>query len=224
MKVFRLIALSIICVLAFCSCQKNYAELAQGKWEMDTDASYEEREGKRHYANDYYKGERVKKCVVTFADGILEINNEKEGGSSSNVETKTGKYHFDKDYFYVDGAAIHIIKLNGSRMVIEQSNDDELSHVELNRIEHKAFDSFLANIWYSLPLWIWIIIGVVVALLILLSWDDGGKVLLGIVVGLTVVVFSILYWDTFGVTIVGMAILGLFGWGVGSIIEAIFHR
>lgn len=224
MKTIKIFALSIFCILSLCSCQKNYEKLAVGKWEMDTDASYEERDGKRHYANDYYRGERVKKCVITFADGILEINNEKEGGSSSNVEKKTGKYHFDKDYFYVDGAAIHVLKLNGSRMVIEESSDDELSHAELNRIEHKAFESFLANIWYSLPLWIWIIIGVVIALLILLSWDDGGKVLLGIVVGLAVVVLSILYWDTFGVTIVGMAILGLFGWGVGSVIEAIFHR
>lgn len=178
MKAIKFFALSIFCILSLCSCQKNYEKLAVGKWEMDTDASYEERDGKRHYANDYYKGERVKKCVVTFADGILEINNEKEGGSSSNVETKTGKYHFDKDYFYVDGAAIHIIKLNGSRMVIEQSNDDELSHVELNRIEHKTFESFLANIWYSLPLWLWIIFGVIIVVLVLMATEDIGKTIL----------------------------------------------
>ena len=55
MKGINKIIIAFLCVLAFCSCQRDYTKLIVGTWELDKEASYETRQGKRHYYDEQIK-------------------------------------------------------------------------------------------------------------------------------------------------------------------------
>ena len=52
MKNGRILLLSLLCVLAFSSCKKDYSEFIVGTWELDKENSYEISNNKRHYYDD----------------------------------------------------------------------------------------------------------------------------------------------------------------------------
>ena len=100
MKVIKIIVFSMLCALAFSSCQKNYQKLIIGKWSIDAKASYFVDNDKRKYCDEYPND---KYMMEFFDDGKVEI--------LSGNEKKKGLYHFDGDYYYVEGEAIHIVKM-----------------------------------------------------------------------------------------------------------------
>lgn len=158
MKVLRIITLSLFCTLLFCSCQKNYPKLIIGKWDIDANASYFVENNKRKYCNEYPN----ENFTMQFLEnGQVEI--------SEGNEKKNALYHFDGDFFYVKGEAVHILKMNNKRMVIESDKNDpnDFAHFEFNRKDYNSFEKFFLNIKCSLPLWIRIILCIGFILLVI---------------------------------------------------------
>ena len=138
MKAFKIIATSLFCVLALYSCQDNNDKLESGTWEPDAKASYEVRNNKRHYfdewINDTTKLEDYK-YILDFEDGNVFIYSKEPKGE----ERKSYKYHADKDHFYIDGSEYTIIKLSDSKLILECGDDDELVHCEFDNLYYSPF-------------------------------------------------------------------------------------
>lgn len=165
MKAIKIIALSMLCALAFSSCQKNYEKLIEGEWQSKADVSYFVEKGKRNYFSDDKKGEMTIKLTLGNMNMLSE-----EGYLVNNVynvaEKMNGPYHVDKDEIFIGGDHIHIVKVNNTTMIWERTGDEfDSFHIEFVRIENDPIRMFFANIWYSIPIWVWIIIGVFIIVL-----------------------------------------------------------
>lgn len=123
MKAIKIIALSMLCALAFSSCQRNYSELIVGTWQVDKSVSYRICNGKRIYSDDVRENDRKTILIAFYEDGQYKTS-----------DGEVARYHIDGDYIYNNGEGLKIIKLNNKRMVLESGDSHgDYYHVELDR-------------------------------------------------------------------------------------------
>ncbi len=152
-------------LLLFCSCQTNYEKLIRGKWNVDVDKSYYINKGQRIYLSDI--ASQGKAQFQFFDNGIVSFKDEMR-------EENVVRYHLEKDFLYIDGHTLHIVKMNNKRMIYEDergSDDSEFDHVELTRVDYNAFDMWCINIKCHVPWWIWVLT-IAVLVIIGLAEDD----------------------------------------------------
>lgn len=151
MKTFKLLLLSLVCVF-FCSCHPNYEKLILGKWKVDADASYRIEKGRRNYFSEIRK-ENLE-CEFDFLDNG-EVVSKKVNG-----EITKAKYHFDGNYFFIDGSGAHILKMNHKRMVFEANEGDpyDYAHAELDRVDCDSWSMWWKSMRCHVPWWVWAIV------------------------------------------------------------------
>lgn len=173
MKKVRTATFSLLCMLLFCSCQENYPKLILGTWKLNLYESYlTTNGGMRHYYSELINGVRVMEYMMHFGGNnqmhismFYKIGN--EDGMRSDGKWMT--YHFDGDYFYAEGERTHIVSLDDKKLVIENSGGGNFSHRVFSTTDLDTTKRFFTYIWYSIPLWLWIVSGVgLVGIIILL--------------------------------------------------------
>lgn len=144
MKGINKIIIAFLCVLAFCSCQRDYTKLIVGTWELDKEASYETRQGKRHYYDEQIKNpdegtkyhHRISFSDASTRDVRVEIDD------PHHPETKQSKYHIEGNNVYIDGERLNIVELNKRKMIIEGHDEDESVHSEFHKISNDSLSRF----------------------------------------------------------------------------------
>lgn len=128
MKAIKIIALSMLCALAFSSCKKNYSELIVGTWQVDKSVSYYVHNGKRIYLDDIRKNDGKIILIAFYEDGQCKTS-----------DGDVARYHIDGDQVYIDGEGVRILKLNNKRMVLE--NDTYHGEFDVYYYKSKAEDN-----------------------------------------------------------------------------------
>ncbi len=140
MKDIKIAIFSFFCVLAFCSCQNNnYSELIVGTWELDKGTSYVVRHNKREYFDEYGKnkgGNDKYYYRFSFSDASTRDVRGEEYFGPQPPKINQSKYHIDGDNIYIEGTRFHIVELNKTRMILEEYDDEEESHVEFHKINN----------------------------------------------------------------------------------------
>jgi hypothetical protein len=138
MKCIKII-IAFLCVLAFCSCNKDYDKLIEGEWELDKKASYVLKGGDTCYYSPYDSIAGNYSYRESFEDGnyrpfFVLTNEERQYGKSK-------KYNIVQDsiYFGTDSVPItrksRIVKINKGKLIQEgYNNSNNFFHHEFNKV------------------------------------------------------------------------------------------
>lgn len=162
MKKIRILALSVICVLSFCSCQKNYQKLIIGKWLVDDDASYIVEDNKRQYYGNLEKDELIHDFeILEWSDGMA-IEWWKKNGKGIRAVC-----HVDSASLVAGEYVFHILSLNGSKMVLNAPEyfSSDFAHIELKRFDCNPVSAWILNIKCSIPIPWWAQIIIIILLI-----------------------------------------------------------
>ena len=167
MKTIKLIALSIISILSFCSCQKEAEKLCIGYFDVDSDASYVVKDNKRQYVSELEDEKAISSLCFGGKSKIVKVY-------FKNGNAKESKMFFDEDCFIVDGETYRIIESSPHILIFESNkrNSDNFIHIELKREEsgsHAFWRKLFFNYVYlnSTQGWLHHIIAIIAILLMI---------------------------------------------------------